>query len=137
MKPEAQLRHDLANGKITPKFLKWEQVAAMLGVSKATLKLWRIRGVGPIPWKTGERCIKFTEQEVRMYLQRVVAGDPEITGGKPRWDPKTFQLLDPGGDEPAAEPAAEQESDPELDEAELSPEELAQWQALGIIGKGE
>lgn len=49
-------------------YLKPEEVAPLLGVSKVTLSRWRRRGEGP-PWRRlGPRLIRYPEAELVAWL---------------------------------------------------------------------
>jgi hypothetical protein len=50
-------------GLLTPK-----QVAKQLGVSLATLKLWRLKGVGPPAVKISPRVTRYLAERVEQYI---------------------------------------------------------------------
>ena len=51
------------------------EVAARLGVSRFTVRSWRLKGVGPRFLKMG-RAVRYRPEDVREYEQRVLVNPP-------------------------------------------------------------
>jgi predicted DNA-binding transcriptional regulator AlpA len=51
------------------------QVAARLGVSRFTVRSWRLKGVGPKFLKMG-RAVRYRSEDVHEYEQRVLVNPP-------------------------------------------------------------
>lgn len=80
-------RSRVANLEEVPEWLEPYEVAERIGVTAQTLKLWRGKGWGPMPWKLGSGHTRYTKHEVSAYLKAISRGET------PKWDPKTLQPL--------------------------------------------
>jgi predicted DNA-binding transcriptional regulator AlpA len=46
------------------------EAAEMLGIAVATLAIWRTRGFGPPHMKFGGRMVRYSESDVRVFIER-------------------------------------------------------------------
>lgn len=65
------------------KLLTPREVADLLGVSVATLELWRCTRRYSLPWVKVGRCVRYEPVDVRAFLDSRTHGGPEVKNDAP------------------------------------------------------
>jgi predicted DNA-binding transcriptional regulator AlpA len=57
-----------------PEILKERETAEFIGVSKASLRIWRVRGEGPRHFRAGQKLIRYRRGDVEFWIRSRLSG---------------------------------------------------------------